>query len=329
MKNLGSERIPSMLPWLLTAAALLFALSNRPGASLSALRISGQGQLSASDSLSSAQPPQRRTLQLAPFPIRGPVAWECLNEELKRDYLLGGKVKLLHWALFNNDEYKHGAPVDYRASSLDVKWSADLVRSLVATVDRRNASEKVSPYGTQVGGYFYPAFGRHPVEGKDVLVVGSQHPWAEAMCLSFRAASVTTVDFNPPVIGPGVPALRSVNMTQLEAEGRLFDAIVSYSSLEHDGLGRYGDPLNPNGDIERMRLLADFLKPGGLLYLGIPLGADQLFWNAHRIYGPVRLQLLMAGWKKLSQFGEADMRAEGNWWQQPVMVFTPDKGPEM
>lgn len=32
-----------------------------------------------------------------------------------------------------------------------------------------------------------------------------------------------------------------------------FDAIVSFSGLEHDGLGRYGDPLNPYGDLSAMR----------------------------------------------------------------------------
>ena len=29
-----------------------------------------------------------------------------------------------------------------------------------------------------------------------------------------------------------------------------FDAMASYSSLEHSGLGRYGDALNPWGDQE-------------------------------------------------------------------------------
>jgi hypothetical protein len=28
-----------------------------------------------------------------------------------------------------------------------------------------------------------------------------------------------------------------------------FDAIVTFSSVEHSGLGRYGDALNPWGDI--------------------------------------------------------------------------------
>ncbi|KAJ1487113.1 hypothetical protein T484DRAFT_1787720 [Baffinella frigidus] len=29
-----------------------------------------------------------------------------------------------------------------------------------------------------------------------------------------------------------------------------FDAVVSFSSVEHTGLGRYGDALNPWGDLQ-------------------------------------------------------------------------------
>jgi len=28
-----------------------------------------------------------------------------------------------------------------------------------------------------------------------------------------------------------------------------FDGVITYSSLEHSGLGRYGDALNPWGDL--------------------------------------------------------------------------------
>jgi hypothetical protein len=32
----------------------------------------------------------------------------------------------------------------------------------------------------------------------------------------------------------------------------LFDAVISFSSLEHSGLGRYGDAINPWGDLMTM-----------------------------------------------------------------------------
>ena len=50
----------------------------------------------------------------------------------------------------------------------------------------------------------------------------------------------------------------------------VIDVGLSISSFEHDGLGRYGDPLNPNGDLETMKSISilisspqlqeDFLK---------------------------------------------------------------------
>ena len=48
-----------------------------------------------------------------------------------------------------------------------------------------------------------------------------------------------------------------------------FDACVSISSYEHDGLGRYGDPLNPDGDLEEaMKELEElFEKMDSFIYL--------------------------------------------------------------
>ena len=34
------------------------------------------------------------------------------------------------------------------------------------------------------------------------------------------------------------------------------------------------------------------LKPNGYCFLGVPVGKDALVWNAHRIYGTLRLPLV-------------------------------------
>ncbi|VDD85134.1 unnamed protein product [Enterobius vermicularis] len=83
-----------------------------------------------------------------------------------------------------------------------------------------------------------------------------------------------------------------------------FDFAVSFSSVEHSELGRYGDPLgekyhnlqrNPVGDIREMQKMWCILKEGGLYFLGIPTGMDGLFYNAHRVYGRVRLPMMFNG----------------------------------
>ncbi|MPR34962.1 DUF268 domain-containing protein [Salmonirosea aquatica] len=66
------------------------------------------------------------------------------------------------------------------------------------------------------------------------------------------------------------------------------DSVQSLScmhTVEHVGLGRYGDPIDYNGDIKAMYELARVLAPGGCLLFVIPVGYEsKILFNAHRIY---------------------------------------------
>lgn len=65
------------------------------------------------------------------------------------------------------------------------------------------------------------------------------------------------------------------------------DSIRSLScmhTLEHIGLGRYGDPIDPQGDIKAADELARVLAPGGSFIFVTPVGKSKLEFNAHRIY---------------------------------------------
>jgi SAM-dependent methyltransferase len=66
-------------------------------------------------------------------------------------------------------------------------------------------------------------------------------------------------------------------------------SLVSVSSLhvvEHVGLGRYGDELNPSGTQRALRELQRVLAPGGSLFLSLPVGRPRVCFNAHRIHDP-------------------------------------------
>ena len=54
--------------------------------------------------------------------------------------------------------------------------------------------------------------------------------------------------------------------------------------VEHIGLGRYGDPYDPNGDVKAAKELSRILAPGGTLLFVVPVGMPRLCFNAHRIY---------------------------------------------
>jgi SAM-dependent methyltransferase len=65
------------------------------------------------------------------------------------------------------------------------------------------------------------------------------------------------------------------------------DSIKSLSCMhvvEHVGLGRYGDPLDPEGDARAMAELKRVLAPGGSLLFVVPVGRSRVQFNAHRIY---------------------------------------------
>jgi len=56
--------------------------------------------------------------------------------------------------------------------------------------------------------------------------------------------------------------------------------------LEHIGLGRYGDPVDPEGYLAGARELARVLAPGGVLLVGTPVGRERLCFDAHRVFDP-------------------------------------------
>lgn len=65
-----------------------------------------------------------------------------------------------------------------------------------------------------------------------------------------------------------------------------FDAVVSLSSLEHFGLGRYGDEFDPDADKKAFYEMVRVLKPGGHIVFttGITRARPCIVFNAHRIY---------------------------------------------
>jgi SAM-dependent methyltransferase len=54
--------------------------------------------------------------------------------------------------------------------------------------------------------------------------------------------------------------------------------------IEHIGLGRYGDPIDPDGDLKAIVELKRVLAAGGQLLFVTPIGRPRICFNAHRIY---------------------------------------------
>lgn len=81
------------------------------------------------------------------------------------------------------------------------------------------------------------------------------------------------------------------NATNLENIGdESIHSLSSLHALEHFGLGRYGDPVDPLGWKKALGEFQRILKKNGILYLSVPIGSDDvLCFNAHRIYKPLTI----------------------------------------
>lgn len=67
---------------------------------------------------------------------------------------------------------------------------------------------------------------------------------------------------------------------------RSLDSISCLHVIEHIGLGRYGDPIDPTGSVNAARELARVVMPGGRLFLSTPVGRARVCFNAHRVFNP-------------------------------------------
>ena len=76
---------------------------------------------------------------------------------------------------------------------------------------------------------------------KNILVIGSETPWIEAVLINEGAGSITTLEYNPhPTDHPKIKTISPIDFAKLVASDKatMFDAMVTFSSLEHSGLGR-------------------------------------------------------------------------------------------
>jgi SAM-dependent methyltransferase len=88
--------------------------------------------------------------------------------------------------------------------------------------------------------------------------------------------------------------------------GGAFDSVSCLHALEHFGLGRYGDRLDPDGHLKGFENLLAMVQPGGRLYLGLPVGQARVEFNSQRVFAPGDPVTWAAGRLSLAQFDFVD-----------------------
>ena len=138
--------------------------------------------------------------------------------------------------------------------------------------------QKGHSYYKETDTFLYSALDKFDIRDKEVVIVGSEMPWYECVCTSYLG-KVTTIDYRE--VDCQIPELTVLTPDEFVANPKEFDVAVSISSLEHDGLGRYGDPIDPEGDLKAIQNIKRLLKPGGLFFFRSRLA--QMLWFGMRI----------------------------------------------
>jgi len=96
--------------------------------------------------------------------------------------------------------------------------------------------------------------------------------------------SVKFYDFRPAELVLSNLFSESANLLSLPFKDGSIQSLSCMHVVEHVGLGRYGDQLDPDGDLKAIDELKRVLAPGGSLLFVVPIGKPKVMFNAHRIY---------------------------------------------
>lgn len=162
-----------------------------------------------------------------------------------------------------------------------------------------DAKNKKQNYYGMTDEWLYQCLEKYPVKDKTVCIFGSANPWYEAILIEFGATQCIVVEYSKRISFN--EKIKYITPNELCKD--TYDVGVSISSFEHDGLGRYGDPIDPNGDLKTMLQCKNIITKNGLLILSVPIGLDTICYNVHRIYGEIRFPYLIDKWEPVETFG--------------------------
>jgi len=115
--------------------------------------------------------------------------------------------------------------------------------------------------------------------------------------LALAGYAVFGVDLKPYMTRVNLPlnfTFIQADFNRLEFGIPLFDIIVSLSTIEHVGLGPYGETPYANGDILTMKNVYKALRNGGKVYLTVPVGIYHVYLD-WRIYDKNALKNRIVG----------------------------------
>jgi SAM-dependent methyltransferase len=129
---------------------------------------------------------------------------------------------------------------------------------------------------------------------KTILDIGSYRGFVLGLLSHF---DVTTVDVRSRQPISNKETVVTCDAKKLTFAENTFELVVSLCTVEHIGLGRYGDEFDLDGDRAALQEIIRVLKPGGHLVFSTNITRAQpsIAYNAHRIYSHEMIKKLCEG----------------------------------
>ncbi len=145
-----------------------------------------------------------------------------------------------------------------------------------------NDNTGITPFDTHY--IYHPAWAARVIKeinpAKHIDISSTLH-----FCTTLSAFIPTEFyDYRPAELTLSNLKSSSADLTNLFFESDSVESISCMHTIEHIGLGRYGDPLDPESDFRAIAELQRVTKIKGHLLLVTPLGKPTIQFNAHRIY---------------------------------------------
>lgn len=168
--------------------------------------------------------------------------------------------------------------------------------------------------GSATGHYFHQdflvaqeLFKAHPQKHVDI---GSRIDGFVAHVASYRKIEVIDIRALSSTL-PNIKFVQADMMNPINDKLKDYcDSISSLHAVEHFGLGRYGDPIDSEGHLKGLDNMYRMLKQGGTFYFSVPIGAQRVEFNAHRVFSVKYLLNYFDGKYKLKSFSYVDDKGD-------------------
>lgn len=176
-------------------------------------------------------------------------------------------------------DYEHRSRAAPSPPHADAAWPPSLGRLSPCLTDATSHTPLEPIYFYQGCWAFERIVARRPVRHIDVASD------AFFVALLSMVVPVTMVDIRPlPLTVPSLD-FREGSILHLPYDDASLPSVSSICVIEHIGLGRYGDPIDPQGSEKALAELKRVIQPGGDLYLSVPLDDERrTYFNAHRAF---------------------------------------------